>query len=69
MYVACQNDAKVVRYLFKDDKILQIGEMGIPNPTVIAVLPNNEQQWLLPNKIDDCLNLYFKSFSKISFNL
>lgn len=37
MYIACQIDDRVYRFLFKDDKILQIGEMTITNPTVIAI--------------------------------
>jgi len=31
--------------LFKDDKILQIGEMTIANPTVIAIVPE-KLEWI-----------------------
>lgn len=44
MYIACQKEDRVYRYLFKDDKILQIGEMTIANPTVVAIVHQNEDQ-------------------------
>jgi hypothetical protein len=40
MYVSCQNENKVYRYLFKDEKILQIGELNIDRPTVTAIVPS-----------------------------
>ena len=39
MYIACQKEDKVYKYLFKEEKILQIGELNIANPTVVAILP------------------------------
>lgn len=40
MYISCQKENKVYRYLFKDDKILQIGELEIRGPTVVAIKSN-----------------------------
>lgn len=37
MYISCQKENKVYRYLFKEDKILQIGELDIHGPTVVAI--------------------------------
>lgn len=42
MYIACQKEDKVYRYLFKEDKILQIGELIISNPTVVAIVHDSE---------------------------
>lgn len=42
MYIACQREDKVYRYLFKEDKILQIGELSIPGPTVVTILPGKK---------------------------
>lgn len=44
MYISCQKENKVYRYLFKDDKILQIGELEIRGPTVVAI-KNNVSEW------------------------
>ena len=40
MYIACQKEDRVYRYLLKEDKIMQIGELTIPNPTVVAIVPD-----------------------------
>ena len=44
MYVSCQNEGKVYRYLFKDENILQIGELNIDRPTVVAIVPS--KNWM-----------------------
>ena len=38
IYVSCQKQGKVHRYLMKDEKILQIGELNIPNASCVAIL-------------------------------
>jgi 6-phosphogluconolactonase (cycloisomerase 2 family) len=42
MYIACQKEDRVYRYLFKEDKIMQIGELTIQNPTVVAIVNDEE---------------------------